>query len=112
MHSHDHKVKETNHSHDHEHSHEHAHGHGTGLFHSHGMNRKSKMFWAIGITALILVLEAVGGIVSGSLALLSDAGHMLTDLAALFISLTAMILAERPTSRTHTFGLARLEVLA
>src|ERR1700677_4936360 len=110
-HSHEH-----DHSHDHSHSHEHAHrgahDHGAGLFHSHGMNRKSKMAWEIGITALILILEAVGGIVSGSLALLSDAGHMLTDLAALLISLTAMILAERPTSRTHTFGLARLEVLA
>ena len=58
------------------------------------------------------VIEAVGGVLSGSLALLSDAGHMLSDLAALLISLTAMILAERPTSPTHTFGLARLEVLA
>jgi cobalt-zinc-cadmium efflux system protein len=77
-----------------------------------GLNRKSKMILAVGITAAILLLEAVGGVLSGSLALLSDAGHMLTDLAALLISLTAMILAERPISRTHTFGLARLEVLA
>lgn len=70
------------------------------------------MLWAVGITGSILVLEAVGGIVSGSLALLSDAGHMLTDLAALSISLAAMILAERPVSSRHTFGYARLEVLA
>jgi cobalt-zinc-cadmium efflux system protein len=70
------------------------------------------MVWAIGITSSILVLEAVGGIVSGSLALLSDAGHMLTDLAALLISLTAMIMAEKPVSARHTYGLARLEVLA
>lgn len=70
------------------------------------------MLWAIGITGTILVLEAVGGIVSGSLALLSDAGHMLTDLAALLISLAAMILAARPASATHTYGFARLEVLA
>jgi len=70
------------------------------------------MLWAIGITGSILILEAVGGIVSGSLALLSDAGHMLTDLAALLISLAAMILAGRPASATHTFGYARLEVLA
>jgi len=76
------------------------------------MNRKRKILWAIGITAIILILEAVGGLVSGSLALLSDAGHMLTDLAALFISLTAMIMAERPASATHTYGFARLEVLA
>lgn len=74
--------------------------------------RQSRMLWAIGITGSILVLEAVGGIVSGSLALLSDAGHMLTDLASLLITLTAMILAGRPVSATHTFGFARLEVLA
>ena len=70
------------------------------------------MLWAIAITGSILVLEAVGGIVSGSLALLSDAGHMFTDLAALLISLAAMILAARPASTKHTFGYARLEVLA
>ena len=66
----------------------------------------------MGITGSILVLEAVGGILSGSLALLSDADHMLTDLAALLISLAAMILANRPASPTHTYGFARLEVLA
>jgi len=113
-HNHDHQHSHSNdhgHSHDHEHSHTHDHGEG-GLFHSHGLNRKSKMFWAIGITALILVMEAVGGVVSGSLALLSDAGHMLTDLAALLISLTAMLMAEKPASSTHTYGFARLEVLA
>jgi cobalt-zinc-cadmium efflux system protein len=70
------------------------------------------MLWAVGITGLVLVMEAVGGVLSGSLALLSDAGHMLTDLAALLISLTAMILAARPASSKHTFGFARLEVLA
>lgn len=76
------------------------------------LNRRDKMLWAIGFTASILVLEAVGGILSGSLALVSDAGHMLTDLAALLISLTAMIMANRPASATHTYGYARLEVLA
>jgi cobalt-zinc-cadmium efflux system protein len=70
------------------------------------------MLWAIGITGGILVLEAAGGVVSGSLALLSDAGHMLTDLAALLITLTAMIMAARPASSKHTYGFARLEVLA
>jgi cobalt-zinc-cadmium efflux system protein len=70
------------------------------------------MIWAAGITASILLLEAVGGILSGSLALLSDAGHMLTDLAALLISLAAVIMAEKPANGRHTFGLARLEVLA
>ncbi len=70
------------------------------------------MLWAIGITASILVLEVIGGFLSHSLALLSDAGHMLTDLAALLISLAAMAMAERPVSDRHTYGFARLEVLA
>ncbi len=74
--------------------------------------RKTRMLWAIGITGAILILEAVGGVVSGSLALLSDAGHMLTDLAALLISLAAMMMAEWPASSQHTYGWARLEVLA
>jgi len=91
---------------EHQHHHEErAHAH----LKSH---RHGKMMWAIGITGSILVLEAVGGVVSGSLALLTDAGHMLTDLAALLISLAAMIMAERPASTRHTYGLVRLEVLA
>jgi len=102
-----------NHSHsDHDHSH-HEQGPSHGAHgHSHGLDRKTKILWALGITAAILVLEAVGGLVSGSLALLSDAGHMLTDLAALLISLAAMIMAEKPANSTHTYGFARMEVLA
>ncbi|SRR5579871_2595332 len=106
------------HSHEHEHSHSragfpHGHSHGdAGHDHSHGFSRRSQMLWAIGITGSILVLEVIGGFLSHSLALLSDAGHMLTDLAALSVSLTAMIMAERPVSDRHTYGFARLEVLA
>ena len=98
------------------HKHSHSGGH---LSHSPSFEhaplkipRKNKMLLAIGITAAIMVLEVVGGVFSGSLALLSDAGHMFTDLAALLISLTAMLMTERPISSTYTFGLARLEVLA
>ena len=97
------------------------HHHGSHRNHSEGfslkpdspkLERPSKLLWAIGITGSILVLEAVGGILSGSIALLSDAGHMLTDLAALFISLTAMLMSQKPANSKHTYGLARLEVLA
>ena len=91
---------------------EHSHDH-VGSPHSHqGPNRYRNMLWAVAITGIVLLVEAVGGVLSGSLALLSDAGHMLTDLAALLISLVAMILASRPASAKHTFGFARLEVLA
>jgi cobalt-zinc-cadmium efflux system protein len=89
-----------------------SHSHSSSTSGSFDRTRKSRMLWAIGITASILILEAVGGVVSGSLALLSDAGHMLTDLAALLISLAAMIMAAKPVSTRHTYGLARLEVLA
>jgi cobalt-zinc-cadmium efflux system protein len=59
-----------------------------------------------------MVLEFVGGILSNSLALLSDAGHMLTDVLALVLSLVALYMAERPPSRTKTYGLYRMEILA
>lgn len=110
-HSHDH-------SHEHSHNragfpHDHGHSHGeAGHDHSHGISRRGQMLWAIGITGSVLVLEVIGGFWSHSLALLSDAGHMLTDVAALLISLAAMIMAERPVSERHTYGFARLEVLA
>lgn len=107
------------HSQDHEHSHSraesprgHEHAHGGSTVRDHGPTRRGQMLWAIGITGSILILEVIGGFLSHSLALLSDAGHMLTDLASLSVSLTAMIMAERPVSGRHTYGFARLEVLA
>lgn len=108
-HDHSHSHGPASISHGHEHSHSPA---GSHLGHAHGSSRQSQMLWAIGITSSILVLEVIGGFLSHSLALLSDAGHMLTDLAALLISLAAMIMAERPVSGRHTYGFARLEVLA
>ena len=59
-----------------------------------------------------MVAEIVGGVLSKSLALLADAGHMFTDVAALSLSLFAMRLAQRPPSKTKTFGYVRLEILA
>jgi cobalt-zinc-cadmium efflux system protein len=59
-----------------------------------------------------MVAEAVGGFVSGSLALVSDAGHMLTDAAALSLALLAVLFAARPADDKRTFGFRRLEVLA
>ncbi len=59
-----------------------------------------------------MVLEAAGGLFSGSLALLSDAGHMFTDAAALALSLFAVHLAERPPDQRRTYGYYRIEILA
>jgi cobalt-zinc-cadmium efflux system protein len=67
---------------------------------------------ALAVTLSVLAFEVVGGLLSGSLALLADANHMLADVAALTLAYAATLLAGRaPTSR-HTFGLARAEILA
>jgi cobalt-zinc-cadmium efflux system protein len=66
----------------------------------------------LAIVLLIMVAEILGGIYSGSLALLGDAGHMLVDALALGLSLFAMTLARRPATATKTFGYHRFEILA
>jgi cobalt-zinc-cadmium efflux system protein len=66
----------------------------------------------LGLVLLIMVAEIVGGLFSNSLALLSDAGHMLTDALALALSLFAMNLARRPATPTKTFGYHRAEIMA
>lgn len=67
---------------------------------------------AIGVTGTVMVIEFIGGIFSNSLALMSDAGHMMTDLMSLTISLFAIHLTLRPASHTKTYGLYRMEILA
>ena len=64
------------------------------------------------LTAGFMAVEVAGGILANSLALLADAGHMLTDVAALSLSLFALHLARRPPSRGKTYGYVRLEILA
>jgi cobalt-zinc-cadmium efflux system protein len=71
-----------------------------------------RLLVAIGLTGVIFVAEIVGGLVSGSLALLSDAGHMLTDVSAQVISLLALLLAARPADSKKSYGYRRLEILA
>lgn len=67
---------------------------------------------ALGITAVFLIVEVVGGIVTHSLALLADAGHMATDVGALVLSLFAVWLAGRPATARRSFGYMRAEILA
>jgi cobalt-zinc-cadmium efflux system protein len=71
-----------------------------------------RLKWVLGLTAAFMVAEVVGGIVAGSLALLADAGHMLTDAGALGLSLFAMRMAQRPANTEKTYGYVRLEILA
>lgn len=70
------------------------------------------MALVFGLTAAYMVAEAAGGFISGSLALIADAGHMLTDAGALGLALFAMSYAERPATAEKTFGFYRAEVLA
>lgn len=66
----------------------------------------------LGITVAVLLVEVVGAAVTGSLALLADAGHMLTDVAGLSMALVAAVLARRPATPSRTWGFARVEILS
>lgn len=90
------------------HDHHHAHG-GGGLDRSEQIRR---LRWTLALAASYMVAEVVGGIWTGSLALLADAGHMLSDVAALALSMFALWLSGRPAPRGRTFGYQRIEILA
>ncbi len=68
--------------------------------------------WALGVNIALLVAEVAGGLVFGSLALLADAAHLVSDVAGLGIALGALVLTARPVSTRHSFGFARAEVMA
>lgn len=75
-------------------------------------SNSKRLLIAFAVTTLFMVVEAIGGWLSGSLALLADAGHMLTDSAALFIALMAVHFSQRKPDSRHTFGYLRLTTLA
>lgn len=91
------------------HSHAHRHDHGAGGSRTENRNR---LRWALALAASFMVAEVVGGIAANSLALLADAGHMLSDVAALGLSLFALWMAGRPSGSGKTFGYHRVEILA
>jgi cobalt-zinc-cadmium efflux system protein len=86
----------------------HDHDHGAGQL--AGQRRRLRAVLAITVT--VLLAEVVGAVVSGSLALLADAGHMLTDVAGLSLAWVASVLAQRPATLARTWGYRRAEVLA
>jgi cobalt-zinc-cadmium efflux system protein len=86
----------------------HDHGH----THSHGTQNQRAVGIAALLTGVFMIAEVIGGIVSGSLALLADAGHMLTDFAALVLAWFAFRLARRPADEGRTYGFDRFSVLA
>ncbi len=89
-----------------------GHGHGDAMTRA-GARHAGRLWWAFALVGTVFVLEAVAGIATGSLALLSDAGHMLTDVIGLGMALAAIQLANRAgTGGGRSFGLYRLEILA
>ncbi|MEY4514426.1 MAG: hypothetical protein RLZZ450_6548 [Pseudomonadota bacterium] len=102
------------HGHADEHQHAHAHdaGHPQGGGHGHAASSSRRLGIALALTLGFFGVEVVAGWLTHSLALLSDAGHMLTDSGALILALVAQRIAARPRTRTHTFGFRRAEILA
>lgn len=107
----------------HDHDHDHGNGHGDG--HGHGKpprrpanlaeeRRKDRrrLIFALVLTATIALAEAVGGFLTNSLALMSDAGHMLTDVSALALSLLALWFSGKPANLKKTYGYYRMEILS
>lgn len=88
--------------------HDHGHDHSR----QHGRADTRPLVIALAITGGFMVVEIMGGLATGSLALLADAGHMATDAAALALALFAIWLAQRPATPQRSFGFARAEVLA
>src|SRR3954449_6489246 len=88
-------------------SHDHGHGHAAGR-----ATDRSRLWLVLAVTAGVAVVELVGAVVSGSLALFADAGHMFTDTAAIVLALSASYVATLPATPRRTFGYHRAEILA
>jgi cobalt-zinc-cadmium efflux system protein len=80
--------------------------------HNHDHNDAHRLLATLGVTGTIMVAEIAGGIYSGSLALLADAGHMLADFLAILVAYGAVALGQRPADERRTYGYRRLEILA
>ena len=95
--------------------HSHGHDHGSGGHdrhdHAHGADRRALAI-VFALTTAFMVAEVIGGLLTGSLALLADAGHMLSDAISLGVALFAVRLAERPATPNRSFGYKRAEILA
>ncbi|GIP41727.1 cation transporter [Paenibacillus sp. J45TS6] len=116
QHTQDHK---NNHSHRHEdhhhhhHNHDHGHSHGGGGGHTHiHTNNKKALFLSFLLITAFMIVEVIGGLYTGSLALLADAGHMLSDAIAMGLALFAFKIGEKAASSSKTYGYKRFEILA
>lgn len=92
----------------HPHDHGHRHGHGVTATGRH----RGALAGALAVAVVIFIVEIIGAVVSGSLGLLADAGHVLADAGGVALALGASVLAARPATGRRTFGWARAEILA
>jgi cobalt-zinc-cadmium efflux system protein len=90
----------------------HTHNHQQHHHHHHHADNEKRLLWAMILTGGFMVAEVVGGIMSGSLALLADAGHMLTDSSALFMAWAAARITRRPADDDRSYGYHRVQILA
>ncbi len=108
-------AEEHTHAHSHSHDHGHDHGHAHSHDHSHAINPNADRRYlgvALALLLAFMAAEIVAGLMASSLALISDAGHMLTDAGAIAMSLVVMRLARRPAGGQLTFGLKRAEIFS
>jgi cobalt-zinc-cadmium efflux system protein len=112
-HSHQHGDHHDHDDHDdHDHSHDHDHGHGHGG-HSHAHNASERrLWWALIVLASFTGLEAVGGLLAHSIALLAEAAHMLADCGSLILAVLAIRVSRRPARPDRTYGHRRYQPLA
>lgn len=90
----------------------HSHGQSLAKTESGARRHRSSLAWALGLTVTYMVAEVIGGLITGSLALLADAAHMLTDAGGLGLALVAIRFAERPATPQRTYGYLRAEILS
>ncbi|MCG7457489.1 MULTISPECIES: cation diffusion facilitator family transporter [unclassified Corynebacterium] len=111
-------VSEGGHAHSHEsghaQSHDSGHGHSHGHSHSHAPTDAPlrALLIVLGVTGTVFFAEVIGGLITGSVALLADAMHMLSDAAGLIIAVVAILIGRRAATAQATFGYRRVEVLA
>lgn len=94
--------------HDHHHDHHHGHSHG----HGHALTGGGRFALAVSLNLAFVVTEAVAGFYSGSVALIADAGHNLSDVLSLLLAWGASVLVARPPSARYTYGLKSSSILA
>jgi len=124
-HSHTHDDHDNGHDHGHDHGghdhdhqprqkkgHDHGHGHGHHHGHAHGSSNERRLTWALILIGVFMLVEVAGGILAHSLALIADAGHMLTDSASLVLALFALRVGRQPADQVYSYGRQRYEVLA